>query len=107
MTIHQLFKAAGLLRRSPLLSPSSSLSRNRTSGVRAALLSLSIALAFGGCAALQDCGDDWYAIGQRDGRLGARPQADLYAKQCAAVDADRYDAGWSAGYSQRPNIIAF
>jgi hypothetical protein len=54
-----------------------------------------------GCAT--DCGSDWYALGQRDGRLGAQPQSEFYAARCAApVDAARYSDGWRAGYAQRP-----
>ena len=49
-----------------------------------------------------DCGD-WYAIGARDGRLGATPQAQSYATRCGvAVDEKRYSDGWRDGYSQRP-----
>jgi hypothetical protein len=58
-----------------------------------------------GCASLSsaDCGADAYALGQRDGRLGATPQAELYAQRCgAAPDRAKYDAGWRAGYDQRP-----
>jgi len=58
-----------------------------------------------GCASFSsaDCGTDAYALGQRDGRLGATPQSDLYAQRCgAAPDRAQYDAGWRAGYSQRP-----
>ena len=57
----------------------------------------------GGCATSGDCGPDWYAVGARDGRLGARPQAELYAGRCAGkVDAARYADGWQAGFDQRP-----
>jgi len=58
-----------------------------------------------GCASLShvDCGADAYALGQRDGRLGATPQAELYAQRCrTAVDREKYDAGWQAGRAQRP-----
>jgi len=55
----------------------------------------------GGCAA--DCGGDWYAIGQRDGRLGATPQADIYASRCSGnVDRARYQEGWQSGDAMRP-----
>lgn len=59
----------------------------------------------GGCAAVTaaDCGPDWYAIGARDGRLGARPQAEFYAARCAGpVDTARYMNGWQAGVYERP-----
>jgi len=57
-----------------------------------------------GCAiTAADCGPDWYAIGARDGRLGARPQAEFYAARCAAqVDTARYVDGWQAGFNERP-----
>jgi hypothetical protein len=57
-----------------------------------------------GCAVTAaDCGPDWYAIGARDGRLGARPQAELYAARCTAqVDTARYMNGWEAGFYERP-----
>jgi hypothetical protein len=54
-----------------------------------------------GCAA--DCGPDWYAVGQRDGVLGAQPQDQLYASRCRGeVDAVRYREGWQDGFSRRP-----
>ena len=53
------------------------------------------------CAA--DCAGDWYAIGQRDGRLGATPQADIYASRCGGnVDRARYQEGWQSGDAMRP-----
>jgi hypothetical protein len=57
-----------------------------------------------GCAtSASDCGPDWYAIGQRDGRLGAVPQDQYYAARCAApVDHAQYFSGWEVGYAQRP-----
>ena len=58
-----------------------------------------------GCASLSgsECSADAYALGQRDGRLGATPQAALYSQRCGApLDATKYDAGWRAGYSERP-----
>lgn len=56
-----------------------------------------------GCATSADCGSDWYAVGERDGRLGAQPQGDYYASRCAGpVDRARYASGWQAGYAQRP-----
>ena len=70
-----------------------------------ALLSASLT----GCAALNaaDCGTDWYATGQRDGRLGASPQADAYAARCGNVDRARYAEGWDAGWAMRPRVTAF
>ena len=50
-----------------------------------------------------DCSPDWYAIGQRDGRLGAVAQDEYYASRCPApVDRAQYASGWQAGFAQRP-----
>jgi len=72
--------------------------------INAFLLSTLVAAALGGCAtASKDCSANWYETGQRDGRLGATPQADYYAARCAgAVDRARYQSGWEDGYAQRP-----
>lgn len=73
----------------------------KAGGVAAVL----IAALASGCASTTaaDCGGDWYAVGARDGRLGARPQADIYEARCAArVDATRYMNGWEAGFAERP-----
>jgi hypothetical protein len=56
-------------------------------------------VALAGCARLgaADCGPDSYAVGQRDGILGAQPQEEIYAGRCGAVDAARYrEAGRTA-----------
>jgi predicted small secreted protein len=66
---------------------------------------LACATALSGCATVSDCGGDWYAIGQRDGRLGATPQAELYARRCSTVNAARYGEGWREGFSQRPRPV--
>jgi hypothetical protein len=67
---------------------------------------LILASLLGGCAS--DCAGDWYAIGQRDGRLGARPQADIYASHCKGnVDAARYQEGWQSGDAMRPKTPYF
>ena len=61
-----------------------------------------------GCASFGavDCGSDWYATGQRDGRLGAQPQEEIYARRCGGgVDAVRYRAGWQDGFSRRPRPV--
>ncbi len=57
-----------------------------------------------GCAVTAvDCGADWYAIGARDGRLGAQPQAEFYAARCGGqVDTARYVNGWQDGFAGRP-----
>jgi len=68
---------------------------------------LLVVAVLAGCASV-DCESDWFAIGQRDGRLGAHPQADRYAGSCPGkVDATRYSEGWADGFDQRPRIIAF
>jgi hypothetical protein len=60
-----------------------------------------------GCASI-DCGSDWYAIGQRDGRIGADSQAERYAAQCGAqVDRARYAEGLQAGFAMRPRVPSF
>jgi len=59
-----------------------------------------------GCAgiATSDCASDAYSLGTRDGRLGATPQAELYAQRCgASIDREKYEAGWNAGRAQRPS----
>ena len=60
-----------------------------------------------GCAGI-DCGSDWYAVGQRDGRLGADAQIENYAARCGGnVDRGRYAEGWQSGFAMRPRISAF
>jgi hypothetical protein len=55
-----------------------------------------------GCTTL-DCGPDWYATGQRDGRLGAQPQSEFYAQRCSTpVDSGSYLRGWQDGLRARP-----
>jgi hypothetical protein len=50
-----------------------------------------------------DCGPDWHAIGQRDGRMNAGLQAESYAARCAVqVDTARYLEGYRAGFAERP-----
>ena len=73
--------------------------------MKTAFLCLGFAVAAAACATSGDCSGDWYGIGQRDGRLGATPQAELYAKRCSAVDAEKYAEGWRSGYGQRPNPV--
>jgi len=43
-----------------------------------------------GCATV-DCGSDWFAIGQRDGRINAGSQAERYAVKC---HRNRHGALW-------------
>ena len=70
-----------------------------------ALAAATLACAFvSGCAT--DCASDWYAIGQRDGRIGAALQDEYYAARCAVpVDHARYVEGWEAGFAERPTPL--
>lgn len=71
-----------------------------------ASLTICICVLLGACASAgSDCRGDWYAIGQRDGRIGASmdQQAVNYGARCSAqVDQARYAEGWRAGFSSRP-----
>lgn len=68
------------------------------------LFAVACFIVLAGCAA--DCGPDWFAIGQRDGILGAQPQEETYAGRCGgAVDAARYREGWQDGFSRRPRPV--
>jgi len=65
-----------------------------------------------GCACLAgcatDCGPDWFAVGQRDGRMGADSQIESYAARCGGpVDRARYAEGLQSGAAMRPRIAAF
>jgi len=73
--------------------------------MRQSALTVVFSLMVAGCAGVTggDCGPDWRQIGERDGRLGAQPQAEIYAGRCAGkVDAARYAEGWQAGFALRP-----
>ena len=62
-------------------------------------------LLVAGCANFSgaDCSTDAYSLGARDGRLGATPQAELYARRCGvAPNLEQYNAGGEAGRAQRP-----
>ena len=66
------------------------------------LIALSSVLV-AGCAA--DCGPDWRALGQRDGRLGAGSQAASYAARCnVTVDTAAYEQGYAEGFAMRPRV---
>lgn len=70
--------------------------------------SMALFFTVAGCAGvdLADCGSDWYAIGQRDGRLGAQGQEELYVGRCGSkVDAARYRDGWRDGFGRRPRPV--
>jgi hypothetical protein len=63
---------------------------------------LILAMALAGCASF-DCGPDWYATGQRDGRLGADSQIENYAARCGGnVERGRYAEGLESGRAMRP-----
>ncbi len=55
-----------------------------------------------GCATTVDCGSDWFALGQSEGRMNALNQAERYAAKCSGMDAARYNEGYRDGFSQRP-----
>jgi hypothetical protein len=59
-------------------------------------------LVVAGCASAIDCGSDWFAIGQRDGRMNALNQTARYSAQCSGMDSARYNEGYRDGFSQRP-----
>jgi hypothetical protein len=66
-------------------------------------------LGLAGCAGVSssDCGPDWFAIGQRDGRMDAGRQIERYAARCGTpVDVQRYEEGYREGFSQRPRPVA-
>jgi Protein of unknown function (DUF2799) len=64
-------------------------------------------LLLGGCmTAESDCRtSDWYGLGERDARIGIRPQIDLYVAQCSRFQVQPaehdYLEGWASGYSQK------
>jgi hypothetical protein len=63
--------------------------------------------ALAGCAGA-DCGADWRAVGQRDGRLNAGSHPEHYAARCGtAVDSAAYEQGYREGAAQRPYVPSF
>lgn len=66
------------------------------------LLACLFILACAGCAT--GANTDWYAIGARDGRLGAWPH-DEYLQSRFSLSSDRaqYLRGWEDGFAQRPH----
>jgi hypothetical protein len=58
-----------------------------------------------GCAGTGggDCGPDWRALGQRDGRMDyGRQQMERYAARCGTpVDRAAYEQGYGEGFAQR------
>ena len=62
-------------------------------------------LALAACAGPNsaDCGPDWFAVGQRDGRINSGSQIEHYAARCGgSVDRDRYDEGYQDSFYRRP-----
>jgi hypothetical protein len=60
-------------------------------------------LGLTGCAAGSDCGSDWGAVGERDGRMNFGYQAERYAARCSTkVDTAAYDEGFRRGTALRP-----
>lgn len=68
-------------------------------------LSISLLAVSAGCASVSAGGaTDWYAIGARDGRLGAWPQDEyLQSRFSTSDDRAQYLRGWEAGSAQRPH----
>jgi len=66
-------------------------------------LILLAAVALSGCAAAGgDCGSDWGAVGERDGRMNFGSQAERYAARCGKVDIAAYNEGFARGSALRP-----
>ena len=68
-------------------------------------LLLLMTLLLAGCAGAGsvDCGPDWRATGERDGRINAGSQAANYQSRCGGnVDTAAYEAGYADGFSRRP-----
>jgi len=66
------------------------------------LASIFLLAASAGCATYGTT--DWYAIGARDGRLGAWPQDDYMESRFSTPnDRAQYLRGWDDGFAQRPN----
>ena len=69
---------------------------------------VAVALAAGCAGTAADCGPDWRALGQRDGRIDAGSQAARYAARCnTTVDTAAYEEGYREGFAQRPRIPSF
>jgi len=73
-----------------------------------ALVAAVCSAVLAGCAGfgVPDCGSDWYAVGQRDGMLGASSQAERYATKCPGIDRSRYEEGKAAGFAARGRVAA-
>ena len=72
------------------------------------LCTIALTALAAGCATTGDCGPDWHAIGQRDGRIGADSQIESYAARCIGpVDRARYAEGLQAGFAMRPRVPSF
>ena len=73
--------------------------------LRRPLLAVTLAaLVLAGCAGagIECQGTDWYQLGQRDGILDARGEAERIAASCSnAFDRARYQEGFQEGFSRR------
>jgi hypothetical protein len=70
------------------------------------LISFAAALLCG-CASQSDCGPDWRAVGQRDGRMNYGHQVERYAERCGTpVDRAAYEEGYREGFADRPRPAA-
>ena len=72
------------------------------------LLSTCVLAACALCAGCATAGaTDWYAIGARDGRLGAWPQDEYLQSRFSTTGArELYLRGWEAGFAQRPHPVS-
>lgn len=67
-----------------------------------------IVLTVSGCAgpAIECQGTDWYQLGQRNGILDARGEAERIATHCGnAFDRARYQEGFQEGFSRRARPV--
>ena len=70
-------------------------------------IGMAVLTLLAGCAGV-DCGSDWRAVGQRDGRLNAGSHPERYAARCGTtVDAAAYEQGYREGAAQRPYVPSF
>ena len=62
-----------------------------------------VVLGLAGCAAGGECGPDWRALGERDGRMNYGSQVSRYEARCTTkVDTAAYDEGYARGSALRP-----
>lgn len=59
-----------------------------------------------GGAGIECQGADWYEVGQRNGVLDARGEAERIATRCGnAFDRTRYQEGFQEGFSRRARPV--